>query len=350
MKTLNKSDAKLKLVGLGEHSIKKNYYGELMEKARELEEKNRQLEQEIKQRVEAQTALIALNEDLERKVEQRTHDLDEANAELLHSLEELRLTQNYILQTEKMDALGLLMTGLAHELNTPLGNGLMGTSYQLELLKSFSEKLALDQDASPQAVKDFIEDLKEATEVVSRNLNLSAQLVTNFKTIIEDQGHLEYKYFDIRRYTQMVIASMGRDIKRLGVDVILMDSNVPLYLEERPGLLSQILTALLDNALSHGLAGVSDPEIFLKYTKSPSGIWLTFKDNGIGISEDVKRKVFEPFYSTKQGRTHKGMGLFRVYQLVTEHLKGTIYLDSTLGKGTEVQIHLPSKEEPSSEK
>lgn len=348
MKKLDREEAKLKLIGLGESSIRKNYYGELLgktkeleEKTRELEEKNRRLEEEIAQRLEAEIALRTLNEALEQRIEERTRDLDDANQELLQSLEALKLTQNYILQSEKMEAIGVLMAGLAHELNTPLGNGLMGISYQMELLKGFSEESISCACGHSQHMTELIEDLKEATEVVNRNLSQCAQMVSDFKTIIEDQRQQESKYFDVGRYTQMVINAQNRDLRRLGVVVKVETGNLPLYMEGRPGLLSQVLTPLLENAIIHGFENVAEPEILIQYEKQNHGLTLLFSDNGVGIPEGSLHKIFEPFYSTRKGKTHKGMGLFTVYEMVTQRLKGEISVTSAENKGTQFKVTIP---------
>lgn len=348
MKALDKDGAKLKLIGLGESSIRKNYYGELLnktkeleEKTRELEEKNRRLEEEITQREEAEVALRTLNDALEERIQERTRDLDLANQELVQSFETLKLTQNYILQSEKMEAIGILMAGLAHELNTPLGNGLMGISYQMALLKNFSEQATGSFPKLSNQMVELIEDLNEATEVVSRNLNLCAQMVSDFKTIVEDQSQKESKYFDVNRYSHMVINAQGREIRRLGVKMTVDTGNLPLYMEGRPGILSQILTPLLDNALNHAFEGVENPEIIIRFQKQANIMSLVFIDNGKGIPEEMVHKIFEPFFSTKKGKSHRGMGLFTVYEIVTKQLKGEIVARLGEQQGMEVIITFP---------
>jgi len=256
------------------------------------------------------------------------------------SIEDLRTAQSHLVQTEKMVALGSLVAGVAHEINSPLGVAVTASS----LLADRTRDLARDFDAGQMRRADFEEYLRTATEVttsVQANLDRAARLISSFKQVAVDQASEEHRAFPLKGYIDEVMQSLSVSLRKAGLEVSI-DCPGDIMVEGYPGAFGQLLTNLAMNSIMHAYAPGQRGR--LSVAVSPIGgdqLELRFSDDGQGIPPDVQARIFEPFFTTARGRGSTGLGLHIVFNLVIQRLKGRITIESTPGEGTTFVIRFP---------
>lgn len=286
----------------------------------------------------AEANLRDLNADLKLQVEER----NKTNATLQQTLDQLRETQEQLVQTEKMASLGGLVAGVAHEINTPIGVGVTAAS----TLKSRSEelRLAFEQDElTASGLSRYFDMVGQSTSILLANLERAANLVQSFKQVAVDQTSPEIREFRPAEYIHEILLSLGPKLKKTAIAVRL-DCDPDLCIRSYPGVLSQVLTNLVMNALLHGYEPTDTGSIDIQVSRSEDGVQLLFRDDGKGIAPEVLPRIFDPFYTTRRNAGGSGLGLHIVYNLVTQQLGGRIRVHSEVGKGTEFTIDIKSKE------
>jgi signal transduction histidine kinase len=339
MKTLDKDSLRNKLMGLGEESMRKSYYAELLEKSQDLELKNKELTLQIQKRAEAEIELKKFNEGLEAIVAERTQSLTLLNQQLVVSLDQLKMATEALFQDEKNRALTTLMIGLSHEINTPLGVCITSSSYHahlLELLKSESEKCSIN----PQ-LTELIDELVLSNVIIQRNLETNRSLISDIQGIFEDQIHNSLKTFDVIAYTHTILKTFKSQLDHQSITVKIIEPPIPLIVIGSPGLLSRILTHLLNDSLIHAFPNIVSPHIEIRFEMDSEIITLHYCDNGIGIDESLISKVFDPFYTMARTKKKVGLGLYGLKYLLEDKLGGTICLISSKGKGVHFIIKTP---------
>lgn len=301
---------------------------------------------ELEQRVTKRTReLRDLNETLEQRVELRTRELNITNETLSAAMDELRQAQNELVHSEKMAALGGLVAGVAHELNTPIGIGVTGISHLQEELGKIKERYASNQITRGD-LQVFIKTVEQACNLLVTHLNRAAELVNDFKLVAVDQSNPDIRSIELADYLDKVVATLQPKFKRLPHNVVV---NVPanLSITTCPGALAQALTALVSNCLKHAFAPDTDTAgtVTVSAEATDKGCRLIISDNGKGIPEKAQSRIFEPFYTTARGEGGCGLGLSIVHSIVTDVLKGDIRCESTVGQGTKMRIRLPNLQE-----
>ncbi|MBI9081569.1 MAG: PAS domain S-box protein [Pseudodesulfovibrio sp.] len=288
--------------------------------------------------------LRRLNEELEERVLERTRNLEEAKTELEKSLEQLRRTQKELILSEKMAALGGLVAGVAHEINTPLGIGVTASSFLEEKLIELNRKFVNDE-LKKSDLEHFIHTGLESSGNILTNLNRAAELIKSFKQVAADQSSEMARKFNLKIYVDEILLSLRPKYKRTGHTVLNDCPDYEIY--SYPGAFIQIITNLLINSLTHAFEGNDKGIIRIGASVQDNELQFTFSDNGIGIPKELTDKVFEPFFTTKRSTGGTGLGLHIVFNTVTQTLGGTIRLDSMPGKGTSYTISMPlRKQEP----
>lgn len=281
----------------------------------------------------AEGSLQLANKRLEEKVKARTIELSD-------TLEDLNVTQNQLVEAKKMAALGGLVAGISHEINTPLGICITSISH----LKSKTEKLEasfLSGEITEEDLTAFLKPAKETLELSQHHLQRAANLVKNFKQIAVDQNIDETSSFNLHDKLESLIISFRHELKVKTASMIL---NCPrtLRMTTFPGALNQVITNLTMNAIHHGFADKDGGTISIDVSEQPDDSFcLKFSDNGCGIPEENRSKIFDPFFTTRRYEGGTGLGLNILYNLVSHKMHGSVSLSSRHESGATFVINLP---------
>jgi len=277
------------------------------------------------------------------KAQQKACQLELAGKEIQESLERLKETQEQLLESKKMAALGGLVAGVAHEINTPLGICITSSSF-LETGLAEIKELYDKQKMTENDFNEFIQNASQSSTLISSNLGRSAELVRSFKQIAVDQTSDDFRCFDVQTYLHEILLSLRPEIKKHGIELkISCPENIEL--NSCPSAFSQILTNLVANSITHGFEHRDKNSIMVQVQQFKENglgyLKLLYRDNGAGMSKEMRTKVFEPFYTTKRSHGGCGIGMSLVYNLVTQRLNGNVYLESELDKGVQFIIVVP---------
>ncbi|AUJ71180.1 MULTISPECIES: sensor histidine kinase [unclassified Pseudoalteromonas] len=292
-------------------------------------ERHKADKQEIKQ----------LNQSLEEKVNQRTIALREANQELLNALERMHQYQNQIIENEKMASLGQMVAGVAHEVNTPIGLGITGSTLLRDKLSDIREAFQTKSLTSKQ-LERFVKDGIENLDLIYRNLNRAAELVSSFKRLAVSQDLEVNSRIDLSNLLTEVVASMRAELSTKQPEVTI-DCDTGLAIESKAGPLQQVLEQLISNSLLHGFKDQQNNSISITVKSSMGQLAIEYADNGMGVPKAIKKRIFDPFVTTRRGEGGSGLGMHLVYNLVTQALGGTITLDEEFSQGAKFIITLP---------
>ncbi|NRF92922.1 HAMP domain-containing histidine kinase [Paenibacillus frigoriresistens] len=270
-------------------------------------------------------------------------NLDERYHELQQVLNTLKVTQDHLVQSEKMGALGNLVAGVSHEINTPIGIGVTAISYLDQKTKEF-KSLYETGKMKKSDLEQFLSITQETNAMVQSNLERASSLVRSFKQISVDQSVEVKRSFHLKEYLEGIISSLKPTLKktRLRVDVY-CDNELTLY--TYPGALSQIITNLVMNSLNHAYTIEEEGSLTIRVDDHRDYIILAYTDDGKGMTQEVLDQIFDPFFTTSRGKGGTGLGMNIVYNLVTQSLNGTIDGFSTLGQGSLFTITIPKEEE-----
>jgi len=287
----------------------------------------------------AEEEVCTLNEDLEDRVDQRTSELARANEHLQTALESLRQAQGQLVMSEKLAALGGLVAGVAHEINTPVGVALSATSTMAEKNRILSELFAAGE-MKRSNLTEYLESTREGVEMCLLNLNRASDLIRSFKMVAADQVSESRRRFNVREYIGQVLLSLRPKLKKTPHRVE-VECDEALVIESYPGALSQILTNLILNSLTHAFRENEAGLIRIEVVKNDGTLNLTYSDDGCGIAPDIQDRIFEPFFTTARAKGSTGLGLHIVFNIVTGTLGGTITCCSAPGQGTTFQVRMP---------
>jgi len=285
----------------------------------------------------AARSLIRAKRHLERRVAERTADLRASNQQLTQALGDLRETQQALIEREKLAALGGLVSGVAHEVNTPVGVAVTSASYLVAALAELRGLVGAGKLSKAQLQK-FLDDGERAAELVERGLRRTAELVASFKQIAVDDSIRERRRFELGGFLDELVRSLRVLHKTAGIELRCPHG---IELDSYPGPLFQVISHLVANAVQHGYPDGARAQVFIEATSAGAQLLLRVRDAGIGMSPDIARRVFEPFFTTQRGRGSTGLGLHVAYNLVTGVLGGRITLNTAPGQGTEFCIELP---------
>ena len=286
-------------------------------------------------------ALRQHNLNLEETVTQRTAELTASNAELSQALGTLQKAQRELVESEKLASLGRLVAGVAHELNTPLGNALTVVSALDDRYKQLEAMLAGTVQMRRSTLEELARDTRRGQDILQRNVQKAADLVRDFKQVAIDQAADLRRDFELAKVIEDVLIMVEPSFKHTPF-VIQTDLSRGLAMNSYPGALGQVLTNLLMNALLHAFDGLPEGRVLVTCRKlSGSEAELSVVDDGRGMDESVRRRIFDPFFTTKLGTGGSGLGMHIVHSIVTNVLGGQIEVKSSLGHGTQMLMRLP---------
>jgi signal transduction histidine kinase/ligand-binding sensor domain-containing protein len=293
-------------------------------------------------------SITAHRQQLRRQVADRTAELSQAKQRAEQALVDLREAQRGLIEVEKMASLGSLVSGVAHEINTPLGVAVTASSLVSDRTATVQRKLDAGQLTAAELAQ-YLSDAREASVLVDRNLERAAQLVASFKQVSIDHHSDERRRFALSDYLRTLLRSLEPAWKRLPVTFEL-DVDEGLDIDGHPGALAQVVSNLIQNALVHAFpgqepagTGADGQPGTLRLSARALGadqVELVVADDGRGIPPDVLPHVFEPFYTTRRGGGGTGLGLHISYHLVTQRLGGQIAIQSG-PEGTRVVVRFP---------
>lgn len=295
---------------------------------------------DVTERRLAQEEVLALNTQLEARVAQRTAELLLVNQELTQTLATLELARDQLVQSEKLAALGSLVTGVAHELNTPIGNCVTAVSaldYRVAELAQLAEAGLKRSD-----LQSFLDDSRQATDLMGRNITRAATLITSFKQVAVDQTSSQRRQFSLATAIAELLLTL-KPLVAKSACTLTCDSLQDAPLDSFPGPLGQVLTHLIENAILHGYdKGQTAGRIVVDARcVGADHATISVRDFGRGIPLAHRRHLFEPFFTTRLGQGGSGLGLYVVHNITTGVLGGTVSVDSVEGQGATFTITIP---------
>jgi two-component system NtrC family sensor kinase len=272
------------------------------------------------------------------------HNLEGRYKELQQAMDTIRRTQKQLVQSEKMVALGSLVAGVAHEINTPLGIGVTAASFLDEKSKDFASVYRLNQ-MKRSDLEAYMETVRDATGMIQSNLQRASELVKSFKQVAVDQSVETRRKFNVKQYINEVLISLRPNLKKTRHSVSVHGSD-DIFIVSHPGALSQIITNLIMNSIIHAYDPKDEGHILIAIEESDRGLVIRYDDDGKGMPEDVLDQIFNPFFTTNRGGGGTGLGMHIVYNLVDKSLNGMIRCESKVGAGTAFTIQIPMIEGP----
>ncbi|MGL1956678.1 MAG: YfiR/HmsC family protein [Colwellia sp.] len=262
------------------------------------------------------------------------------STKLINTLTHLEKTQEQLIKSEKMASLGALIAGVAHEINTPLGIAVTSTSLIHENTEIIAKSLA-NKTLKQSQLKSFIDIVLESACISNKGLNRVIILLRNFKQVAADQIIEQMREINIADYIDEVMTTLANEMKKHNVNYQLRGSS-KIEIITIPGAFAQVLTNLVNNSIRHGFDDKENGSITIAVEKnSADEIIITYKDDGIGMTEEVLAQIFDPFFTTKRNKGGTGLGMNIVFNIIEQKLAGKIQVDSVYEQGITCAITLP---------
>jgi signal transduction histidine kinase len=251
----------------------------------------------------------------------------------------LKEAQAQLAAREKLAALGSLVAGVAHELNTPIGNSLLMASTLQEKSDAMVARFAAS-NLRRSDLAAWVAESQEASKLIVRSLHNAAELVNSFKQVAVDQASAQRRRFDLAQACHEIVATLMNQVRLAGHT---LELQVPagIAMDSFPGPLGQVIINFVNNALLHAFDQPGGRMLLTAAARGDGRVRIEFRDDGCGIEEAHLARIFDPFYTTRIGRGGTGLGLNIAYNIVTSLLGGTIRVESTPGHGTAFILDLP---------
>jgi signal transduction histidine kinase len=268
------------------------------------------------------------------------NELQERTRQLSLSLDDLRAAQGSLVQTEKLAALGRLVAGVAHEINTPVGTSLTVASALINKTKRFEADVAKG-DVRRSTLTEFIAASRDAASQIMINLGNAVDLIQSFKQVAADRNVSDRRRFDLGEVTEQVVKGLRFGLRSQNLTVT-VECEPNLVMNSYPGPYGQVLTNLALNSAAHAFPDGARGSVHIAAQASGrNNVEVLFSDDGCGMSPEVRRQVFDPFFTTRRDQGNTGLGLHIVHNIVTNRLGGRIHLETKPGMGTKIQIIVP---------
>ncbi len=276
---------------------------------------------------------------LKFQVSRRTEALKKANADLVDSIESLHHVQRQLINQEKMAALGSLVAGFSHEVNSPLG--IIATlSSNMKLQLQQTQALLDEGKLSKQTLIQYLSDSDENIEIIDRSVHSAIEMIRNLKTISVDQMTENREVFDLCGYMGKIKSNMKYECRKRQVELEI-ECMGNLMIDSYPGAFTQIFTNLIMNSLIHGYSEVLGGKISIQIEGHNDQLLIVYKDDGSGMSQETADRIYEAFFTTKKDAGSTGLGMNIVSTIVQKKLNGDITCSSVLGEGTTFEMKIP---------
>jgi ligand-binding sensor domain-containing protein/signal transduction histidine kinase len=252
---------------------------------------------------------------------------------------QLKDTQAQLAAHEKLASLGSLVAGVAHELNTPIGNSLLMASTLQEKTDMLAARFA-QANLKKSDLEGWISAASEASALIQRSLHAAAELVNSFKQVSVDQASTQRRRFDLAQACQEIAATIMNQVRR-GGHTLAIRVEPGIAMDSYPGPLGQVLINFVNNALLHAFDGPGGSMVLAASLSGADRVRIEFRDDGRGIPAEHLSRIFDPFFTTRMGQGGTGLGLNIAYNIVTTLLKGSIQVESEAGRGTVFVLDLP---------
>lgn len=262
-----------------------------------------------------------------------------ASEQLEQTVAQLNRTRDDLIESEKMASLGSLVAGVAHELNTPIGNAVLSaSSFQQRVLELCT--LVEGGQLTKSGFDNFISESTELADLIFRQCQRAGQLISSFKRVAVDQTSEHRRSFALYDLIEDHIAALGPSMKNSPVAIRVEVAN-NIHFDSYPGPLGQVIDNLIQNATIHAFAGRETGLLLIRASSRDGMVDLHFEDNGCGIQEANLRRIFDPFFTTRLGQGGSGLGLFVSQNIVSGLLGGVLKVSSEPGKGSCFMLKLP---------
>ena len=268
--------------------------------------------------MERKKEIIRINAGLEEKIKERTMELE--------------FTQKQLIEAEKMAALGNLVAGIAHEINTPIGVSLTASTFmktQIDSLLNGESKLT----------RKNLNSLKESSSMVINNIQKSTEIIRTFKQVTGETIVEKPRMLNMKNHIEETVNSVG--VYKDGIQAkVIINCSDHIEFKTYPMAFYHIFNNLINNTITHGFCGNENEKIEITINESEDQLLIIYQDNGSGMDSDTSSKIFEPFFTTKRGRGGTGLGMHIVYNIIVKLFKGDISCQSKPGKGTSFTMYL----------
>ncbi|NMF57924.1 sensor histidine kinase [Pseudanabaena yagii] len=312
-----------------------------------LEKENRILKKKLERSEIDRATLETTNRNKEALLKKVICDLQEyqsilekKSSDLEQTLADLSLMQTKLVEVEKMAALGGLVAGVAHEINTPVGTSITLASTlrdETQLLMTLVESGCLKKSL----LNHYLDVANEVSSLILSNLNRAGELVHSFKQVAVDQSNSEKRIFKVKEYIEEIMISISPQFKH-NLHNVSITGDDSISIDSYPGALAQVITNFVNNSVLHAYLPNTSGNIHIHIQQQGDRTIIQYKDDGFGIDPQIFNKIFEPFFTTARDRGGTGLGLNVTYNLVTQKLQGSIDCESEIGKGTLFTVNLPN--------
>lgn len=284
-------------------------------------------------------SLHKAKQELQKRIDVSSFELEESNKLLSKALGQRNDVQKQLVELENMASLGVMMSSLTHEINTPIGVSITAISHLNDLQRKTRERLEDGRLTRTELISMF-DEIDEAAFIVEKNMVRSTELIKTFKQLSIDQHSADVRLFNVCDYIGEILLSLKPRLKytNLGFCIdVAPDINILSY----PGAFSQILINLIMNSAIHGFKNGQRGHISIKAKVIDDEICLNYSDNGQGMNQHTIDNIYKPFFTLKKEAGSSGLGMNVCYNLVVKLLKGQIDCESKLGKGVKFTICFP---------
>ena len=307
------------------------------------------VEKRTRQLLETQKSLERTNHDLlqtnmsleeaRRIANDKSAELEKTNRELSSTLDLLRATQSDLISREKMAALGDMVAGIAHEINTPVGVSLTAGSHLRSITREVQGQFR-DGALTKGAFESYLDATNESAGIIEANLERAAELIISFKKVAVAQSSEALETFHPAQYLKDSVTNLLPALKRTKIRIVI-ECDESLTITNYPGAFTQVFTNLMMNTISHAYPAGEPGTVRITAHKDDGNIEIEYSDDGIGIRKEIIQRIFDPFFTTSRSKGGSGLGLHIVYNIVTQMMRGSIQVRSEEGTGTAFFIRVP---------